>query len=221
MLLSSDFVMRMTGPVDGYRMPEDKSKTHDYQVDLVLKRIGKAQTFVDISRCPLLSSHLLNRELPKCCSNLLYLDLSYTHCNDLTGIFQYCPYLKALNVAGLTLLEEHLQGIELLSDLEVLSLRESNVTDISALVAVSLLRSLDLGKTTIKHILSALNDKERLEELLLDGCITELTLDFLIAMSKMKRLKLVNLHEGSFAMKRAQLSRSLEFPIYFEPYARR
>lgn len=213
--------MRLTGPVDGYRIPEDKSKAHEYNIELVLKRSGKQQTFLDVSRCPLLSSHFVNRQIPMACPNLLYLDLSYTHCNDISGICKYCPMLKALNIAGLTFLEGHLSGIEVLSDLEALSLRESNITDISALASLWLLRSLDLGRTKITHLGNGLEEKERLEEILLDGCVSDLTHEFFAAMSKMKRLKLVNLHEGSFAMKRAQLSRTLEFPIYYEPFARR
>ncbi len=221
MLLSSDFSMRMTGPVDGYRIPEDKSKTHEYNVDIVIKRAGKQQTFLDISRCPLLSSHFLNREIPSSCPNLLYLDLSYTHCNDLSGIYKFCTYLKALNIAGVTLLEADLRGIDALADLEALSIRESNVTDISAVASLLLLRSLDLGRTKIDKLDKGLHDKERLEEILLDGCITNLSQEFIFAMSKMKRLKVVNIHEGTFALKRAVLSRSFEFPVYYEPYARR
>jgi Leucine-rich repeat (LRR) protein len=221
MFVSSDYVMRMCGLVDGKRLTDDKNKTNEQLTGLVLRRSGKHQTFLDISRCLLLGARFLNRTVPSCCPNLLYLDISYTSCDDLASVYLHCPALRTLNASGLQLMDATLNGIEELTELEVLSIRGSNIRDISALAEAVLMRSLDLGNTTIDVVTNAFDSKERLEELLLDGCQTAFVDEIILAMSFMKRLKLVNLHEGVFAMKRSSIARTMEWPVHYEPYARR
>lgn len=203
-MVSNDFLLRTIGRQDGIILPIHKSEVRDYIVEVILKRIGGQQSFVDLSRCLALSPRIVNFLIPIQCSNLLYLDLSYTKCDELDSIFSKCLFLEGFIGAGLQLLHPTLTGIENLHHLQLLSIRSSNIKDIRGIEACSCLRSLDLGCLSLHAVaLSALASHARLEELLLDNsCIINASVEETITSMQpchLPELKLLNVQESDFS----------------------
>eukprot|EP01039_Chlorochromonas_danica_P009162 gene9162-10114_t len=204
MMVSNDFLLRTIGRQDGIILPIHKSDVRDYLLEVILKRIGGQQSFLDLSRCFVLSPRVVNFLTPTHCTNLLYLDLSYTKCDELDMIFQKCLFLEGFVVAGLQLLHPVLTGIGNLHHLQLLSIRSSNIKDIRGIEACSCLRSLDLGYLSLHAVsLSALVSHIRLEELLLDNtCVIDTSIEETITSlppCHLPELKLLNVQESDFS----------------------
>lgn len=222
MRVANDFILRVMGAQEGGSIiPLDRSAVDDVIATRVLTRMGSQQSYIDIARCYAVSSSIINKHLPHHCTALVYLDVSYTKCDDLTQIFLHCQGLRTLNAAGLTFLVHDLQGIGNLYQLEALSLRSSSITDIRAIEGLPLLRSLDFGCTTLTKIEKAFNNKKRLEEILFDYCQISNTEAFLDAVPALESLKVMNLH-GSNLLDSEIFIRDLAVgPVYFEKMCRR
>jgi hypothetical protein len=224
MNLSNDFLIRIVGAQDGFRVPVLKGKIEDTNMLMTIKLSGEQQSFCDVSRCEKLSAHFLTRVIPLSCPHLLYLDLSYTKTDDLTTVFSCCSHLKILNISGLSLLVPSLSGIQQLTYIEVVSLRSSNIDDISAIKELQCLRSLDIGVTNIKKVgRYTFENKNRLEELLLDECqITNNTAanDMLDGIGYLSCLKFINLTKCSLEEKEVKEIISSTFcfssAVYYE-----
>jgi hypothetical protein len=234
MNLSNDFLIRIVGAQDGFRVPVLKAKIEDTNMLMTIKLSGEHQSFCDVSRCEKLSAHFLTRVIPLSCPHLMYLDLSYTKTDDFTTVFSSCSHLKVLNISGCSLLIPSLSGIQQLTYLEVVSLRSSNIDDISALKELQCLRSLDLGVMSIKKVGKyAFENKNRIEELLLDECqfINNSAMnDMLDGIGYLSSLKFINLTKSSLEEKDVKeiLSSSFTFSssvyydsIYYETKTRR
>lgn len=221
MQVSNDFLLRTIGAQDGIIMPVDKKAARDYLCEIVLKRIGRQQTFLDISRCGLLSAHFSNFTVPNLCPNLVYLDISYTACDDLDVIFTRCKQLKALNVAGVRAMHPSLSGISVLTELEYFCMRSSNIVDISDLASCLVLRSLDFGHCTVRDLCSTLRSHDRLEELLLDNCKAfRGSGELEVKVMHLPSLRLLNVCEGDFPAHWFTASATVS-RVYEEPSARR
>lgn len=222
MRLSNDFLLRVMGAQEGGSLlVHDRSEMDDVNALKVFKRVGSQQTYIDASRCCNLSSQLLNRHLPMNCPVLLYLDLSYTKCDDLTYVFQYCQSLKTLNIAGLDFLVHNLKGIGGLYNLEVLSLRSSSTVDIRELTLLPVLRSVDLGYTKLQHIEKAFENKNRLEEIVMDYCELKDVQIFLDMIPGLEALKAMNIQGSNLMDSEIFINDLAVGPIYFEKTCRR
>ncbi|RYH31449.1 hypothetical protein EON65_02590 [archaeon] len=221
MEVSHDFLLRIIGTSDGILLPTQKHLVTDYNVEVILKRIGSVQVFLDISRCPHLSAHIVSGFVPSHCTVLLYLDISYTNCSDLDIVFTKCRQLKTLNIAGLELIDSHLEGIEYLVDLQVLSIRSSNIQDIAAVGQLEMLRSLDLGCTRLCNVHVALAMQHRLEELLLDGCTLLDNIDITKRVPHLPELKLLNVVNSDFSAYRDLMPLKIHHRVYIETNTRR
>eukprot|EP01031_Cornospumella_fuschlensis_P026618 gene26618-32167_t len=221
MEVSHDFLLRIIGTSDGILLPTQKHLVTDYNVEVILKRIGSVQVFLDISRCPHLSAHIVSGFVPSHCSVLLYLDISYTSCSDLDIVFNKCRQLKTLNIAGLELIDAHLEGIEYLVDLQVLSIRSSNIQDIAAVGQLEMLRSLDLGCTRLRNVHTALAMQHRLEELLLDNCTLLDKIDISKRVPHLPELKLLNVADSDFTLFKDLMPPKINHRVYIEATTRR
>ena len=215
----------MVGAQDGFRIPVLKAKINDTNCLMTVKIEGDQQNYLDISRCMNLSARFITKTIALSFPLLIYLDLSYTNADDLTLFFTHCPHLKTLNCAGLELLEPHLNGIQKLGNLEVLSLRGSNIEDISAVEGLLCLRSLDCGMMKIRKVQNALTKKDRLEELLFDfttfsnyECISDIMDEF----TNLTSLRLLNVN-GSELVEEMVFIKDIfaSQPFYLEPKDRR
>jgi hypothetical protein len=225
MNLSSDFLLRVKGAKDGFVLPEDKENIDDAMAELALRIQGKSLTFLDISRCRALTQPFVGRTLAQLCTNLQFLDISYTNCKDLSVLCQSLTGLRALNIAGLQLFTPSLQDLAYLDSLEVLSIRRSNVRDVCSLAQLQCLRSLDLGETTLESYVGILRGKRRLEELFLDECVLlggdSALQDLHESLSELPLLKLVNLQQGSLEHWTDRFLCSLQRPLASEHLPRR
>lgn len=213
--------MRLLGAKDGIRVTTDKKAVSDYITEIILKRVGGHQSFLDLSKCVNLSPRCISRRAILECPHLIYLDVSYTRCDDLSAIYNL-QQLRGLNVAGLQLLSTDLKGIEKLIILEALCLRNTNITNISNLLFLECIRSLDLGYTQITVYGEALRRKNRLEELLLDHCMISASVtDLCEQIMDLENIKLLNLHEGSLESSGESIVVSIPHTIFLEPYPRR
>jgi hypothetical protein len=225
MNITSDFFVRMVGAQDGYRIPALKGKADDTSSVMPICLGGEQQNFVDLSRCINLSPKFLTRTLPLACSFIMYLDISYTKADDLTTVYTNCLHLKVLNLAGLQLLIPTLKGIQKLTNLEVISIRSSNIQDISGFDDLLCLRSIDCGELSLKKVQNALKNKDRLEELLFDStrmlnyeCIS----DVMDELSNLTSLKLFNITNSGLAEESVFIKDILGAqPVYYEPRVRR
>lgn len=105
------------------------------------------------------------------CHSLLYLNLSYTHIDDISDMSS-CVNLRGVNLAGTQL--KSYDPLKWLGGLEVLNLNFSSIETVGeSFDHLPLLRSLDLGNTQLSSLreLNFLADRQltRLEELYLDG----------------------------------------------------
>lgn len=225
MNLSSDFLLRVKGAKDGFVLPEDKENIDDAMAELALRIQGKSLTFLDISRCRALTQPFVHRTLAQLCTNLQFLDISYTNCKDLSVLCQSLTGLRALNIAGLQLFTPSLQDLAYLESLEVLSIRRSNVRDVCNLAQLQCLRSLDLGETTLESYVGILRGKRRLEELFLDECVLlggdSALQDLHESLSELPLLKLVNLQQGSLEHWTDRFLCALQRPLASEHLPRR
>jgi len=101
MLVSNDFTMRMNGTILP-QIIENKSELNDINFENFIKKVGCYQIFIDISRCFKLTT--LSYRHFNLCKNILYLDISYTSCNDIYIICFNCSSLKCINLSGLQLM---------------------------------------------------------------------------------------------------------------------
>ena len=101
MLVSNDFTMRMNGTILP-QIIENKSQLNDIDFENFIKKVGCYQIFIDISRCYKLTT--LSYRHFNLCKNILYLDISYTSCNDIYIICLNCSTLKCINLSGLQLM---------------------------------------------------------------------------------------------------------------------
>ena len=101
MLVSNDFTMRMNGTILP-QIIENKSELNDINFENFIKKVGCYQIFIDISRCFKLTT--LSYRHFNLCKNILYLDISYTSCNDIYIICFNCSTLKCINLSGLQLM---------------------------------------------------------------------------------------------------------------------
>lgn len=222
MILSSDFALRCKGAKDGFSVPEDKDAINDSIAETCLRIEGPLLSFLDVSRCRELSHSFIASKIPMICSNLTYLDISYTNCKDATSIYEQLLGLKALNMAGLNLINPTLNGIEYLDSLEILSIRASNIRDVRALAHLHCLRSLDLGETTLHSLHDILEGQRRLDELFLDECVIIGSLDKVETyISQLDSLKLLNIQDGSLSDWGPLFMEAIPRPLYFEASPRR
>ncbi len=168
MNVSDDYAVRILSLTTNQvpLLKEDVTDEIFYQIMCVL---GKSQRFLDISRCMELRPLSFNQL--SICESLTYLDISYTRIIDLSPIIENCLGIKAICLAGLDLTQKQYDSVGKLVNLEYLTLRQSNINSIDCCQYLYMLRSLNLGYTSISSI-SCLggNNFTRLEELVLDGC---------------------------------------------------
>lgn len=113
--------------------------------------IGSYQVFIDISRCSLITSLPCRSFIM--CTNLLYLDISYTKLNDISTICEFCTYLKGINISAIKMIEQNIYNkLSNLEYLQILQMRYSNVHELNFILYLQQLRSLDLGNTIIQCI---------------------------------------------------------------------
>lgn len=221
MMVSNDFCLRIMGN-HATQIPEDKEDVTDEAVDSIFNKLLPFQSFVDISRCKKLSPSVV--KYFEAGSTLLYLDISYTRINRLEPICNFCVNLKSINLAGLELLDKDYKAMELLTCIELINLRNSNVQNIQSLSQLHCLRSLDLGHTTILNI-NPVSNKTRLEELLLDHCnVLEFQKNkyFLFqALHSLTNLKLFNYCNSEVAQYSIQIRRTIKSDYYLETTTRR
>ena len=191
MLMNSNYLLRRMAGV--YQPPEKKSDVTDVLFKSIINQMGGHQMMMDISRCRLLvptSFYDFN-----ICTNLQYLDVSYTQIDDLDPITDNCTVLRSLVLAGIEFLSPvTFQPLSKLVSLELLSLRSSNIESSEYLQGLLQLRSLDLGHSGISSI-GCLQGLTRMEELCLDhsmlkgeACVPE----SLHCLSRLKLLRLLN-----------------------------
>jgi hypothetical protein len=227
MLVSNDFAIRMMGHLFP-QVPGDKKDVYDNNFEGIMRKIGPQQAFIDISRCKKLTT------LPfKCfqlCKSLLYLDISFTHVNDLSVICNHCYDLRGLNISGVQAMDKNFSPVAKLPSLEVLTMRYSNVFTIGWIEQLSCLRSLDLGGTTVEFDPTwQVRHLTRLQELVLD-CATfpvELSeeappsLQMIDVFRELPSLKLLNICESSLAPYSEHIAQAVGRPILIESAPRR
>ena len=164
MLVSSDRILRVMGS-HNQQLPRDKEELTDTAFHSIHRKIGYHQTFLDIARGYQLTSSSFAM-LGECC-NLMYLDISFTKIDDISDIATNCLNLRGLNLAGLQLVDSRYTGLRSFLNMEVLSLRLSNISYLDSLEDLVCIRSLDLGCTKFES-LKPIAPLRRLEELVLD-----------------------------------------------------
>lgn len=221
MNVSNDFAVRMMG-LYTTQIPEDKDDVTDEAVESIFMKLMSFQTFIDISRCKKLSPSVV--KYFDVGNALLYLDISYTRINRLETICNNCVNLKAINLAGLELLDRDYKALQTLTCAELINMRSSNVQNIQCLSQLHCLRSLDLGHTNILNI-NPLTNKTRLEELLLDHCnVAEFQKNkyFLFqALHSMSSLKLFNYCNSEIGQYSIQIRRTIKSDYHLETVTRR
>lgn len=221
MQVSSDFTVRLTG-TSYYQVPKKKKEVDDEKLISIIGMCGQHNIFIDISRCVLLTSVAFTKL--SLCKSLIYLDISYTTIETLNIIAESCLSLKSLNFAGCNNIINY-QPLLIMISLEFLSLRLSNFESEELLQNLQILRSLDLGWTKIKGI-SSISNFTRLEELLLDGCMSiertnTANVSLLDTFSSLENLKLLDINNSAFSDIEDNISKSLNFNLCIEKKSRR
>jgi hypothetical protein len=142
----------------------DKYRARDGPCGNIAAIAGRQCAFCDVSRCYALTHSFFTNNIPLL-PNLKYLDVSWTSIDNVECI-KDCLVLRGLNLSGTTQILDY-SGLSCLTTLHLLSLRASNVSNISFCTELYELRSLDIGYTAVND-LSSLSTLTRLEELLLD-----------------------------------------------------
>lgn len=226
MMVSHDFAMRMVGNLIP-QIPGSKEEVYDTTLESIVRKIGAHQVFMDISRCGKLTT--LKFGCLQLCKSLSYLDVSYTKINDLRTISDNCVSLRGLNVAGTTLMDGNYSIVANLVSLEVLTLRNSNVNDVSWVHLLPMLRSLDLGILQVHtDPIAEIRNLTRLEELLLD-CSTfpvcqepsKLSTHLFEPFRHLPNLRLINLSETELSGHADNIRQCMTHHVYVEPMARR
>ena len=171
MRCSADFVFRRTSGV--HKEPRHRVDVDDHIFGPMMNVQANHQKFLDISRLSAVSGSLFSK-IALCC-NVQYLDLSYNRIDGehITLLSDSCRSLRSLVMAGLkfTTSSKDYEPLEKLSQsIELLSLRNcDNLTSLAFCHGMLLLRSLDVGETSVSSI-APLAKLTRLEELCLDLC---------------------------------------------------
>ena len=227
MLVSNDFSIRMVGYLIP-QVPGDKSEVYDHTFESVMKKIGQQQVFIDISRCSKLTT--LPFRCFQSCKSLLYVDVSYTKLNDLRSLCDHLYDLRALNVSGLEVMDSLYHPIAKLPSLEVLTIRNCNISKIDFIENLSCLRSLDLGCNTVTtDPILHIRNLTRLQELVLDSTkfpietwgepvFTWANIDVFDHLSS---LKLLNISETALEQFQVQIKQRIDRNILMETESRR
>lgn len=123
------------------------------------------------------------------CVSLWFLDLSYTHIDDVTPL-QSCECLRSLVLSG-TKVEDY-SPLGELTELELLHLNFSSVLSIDMASSMTNLRSLNLGFTKIADV-SSISTCTRMEALYLDKTEVSDTHDLISAITPITSLRSVNI----------------------------
>jgi Leucine-rich repeat (LRR) protein len=200
MNINTDYMSRLTSS-EVYRVPYRKNDVND---EIFIKTIASnnSLTFLDISRCNILSSEAISSSFPRL-KSLKYLDASFTALNDLSPLESSCPMLVSLNLSACTILDY--SPLSTMTSLNLLCLRGSSFVDSELLSDLTSLRSLDLAHTHITSI-DFLVKLNRLEEISIEGC-SKLNQHYnsrnpkrqlLEVISKLSKIKVINLAETIF-----------------------
>ena len=124
MEVNCDFQTRLSGTKSN-EIPENKNDVKNANFVRILGMLSGICTYLNITRCKLLTSNVFN-ELIRC-KTLMYLDLSYTSIIDISVLMLNCLDLKSLNISGCIL--ESYEPLRNMIQLELLNLISSSINN--------------------------------------------------------------------------------------------
>lgn len=183
-----------------YRVPYRKNDVDD-DIYVRILSLNNSLTFLDISRCSLLSSKVITISFLRLI-NIKYLDVSFTALNDISELAISCSMMVALNLSSCPVM--NYSPLTNMTSLKLLYLRDTSFKDGDLLSGLIMLRSLDLTRTNISN-LEFLNNLDHLEEISIEGCKNLIIYsksyaiqDFLGNISKLSKIKVINVAETIF-----------------------
>jgi Leucine-rich repeat (LRR) protein len=193
--------------------PISKDQVTDALFRQIIGIIGGHQLVIDISRCKRLSQSIFSQLI--LCRGLQFLDLSWTSFTDLS-ILSELSGLKSLILSGNKL--SNLSDIKFLPQLELVSLRYTDIESLLPLSNVYGLRSLDIGHCYKLLDIEGLACCTRLEELIMDSAAKRVNPEAFLShceniFSNLKELRFLSIHGTKLEQYKEEILSSLDINI--------